>query len=133
MNKRRESQISSLYPTHEPRSEQPSPGSSQPVPTFHSPMLATYIQPEVSSCKAEQAFCYKFSGLCHLFYEPIGEYMELHFLHVLEPPNFIMTSTLGGKLKDVIVLLSRLHYLLSVTDRVNGLQLGSYLNGYGGS
>jgi hypothetical protein len=39
----------------------------QPATTFHSPVLATHIQPEVSNCKAEQDFCYPFSGFCHLF------------------------------------------------------------------
>ena len=30
----------------------------QPTSTFHSPVLSTYIHPNVSSCKTEQAFCY---------------------------------------------------------------------------
>jgi hypothetical protein len=67
----------------------------------------------------EQATCYKVSGFFPWSYEPVKEYTELYFLHVLKPPNFILTSSLGGKLKNVTVLLSRLHSLLSIIDRVN--------------
>jgi hypothetical protein len=74
----------------------------QPASTFHSPVLATDIQPYVSNCKAEQAFCYQPSRFYHLFYDPVGEYMELHFLNVLKPPRFILPSSLGGNLKNVI-------------------------------
>jgi hypothetical protein len=103
----------------EPVSEQPSPESSQPAPAFHPPVLARDIQPGVNNCKTNQATCCKFSGVFRLSYEPVEEYMELYFLHVLKPPSFILTSTLGGKLKNVIVLLSRLHYLLSIIDRIS--------------
>jgi hypothetical protein len=51
----------------------------QPTSTFHSLVLATDIQPYVSNCKAEQAFCYQYSRFYHLFYDPVGEYMELIF------------------------------------------------------
>jgi hypothetical protein len=81
----------------------------------------------VSSCVAEKAACYQFSGVCRLAYEPVKEYMELYFLHVLKPPSFILTSSLGGKLKDVTILLSRLHYLLSITDRVKELPVRKLL------
>jgi hypothetical protein len=91
----------------------------QPASTFHSPVLATDIQPYVSSCKAEQAFCYQPSRFYHLFYDPVGEYMELHFLNVLKPPRFILPSSLGGNLKNVINLLSQFYYPLLISDRVN--------------
>jgi hypothetical protein len=103
----------------EPVSEQPSSEVSQPASASHPPELAREIQQCVSSCVAEKAACYKFSGVCRLSYEPVKEYMELYFLHVLKPPSFILTSSLGGKLKNVTVLLSRLHSLLSIIDRVN--------------
>jgi hypothetical protein len=69
-------------------------------------VLAIDIQPYVSSCEAEQAFCYQPSKFYHLFYDPLGEYMELHFLNVLKPSRFILPSSLGGNLKNVINLLS---------------------------
>jgi hypothetical protein len=78
-------------------------------------------------CVAEKAVFYKFSRICRLAYEPVKEYMELYFLHVLKPPNFILTSALGGKLKNVIILLSRLHYLLSSIDRVKELPVRKLL------
>jgi hypothetical protein len=62
---------------------------------------------------------YQPSKFCHLFYDPVGEYMELHFFHVLKPPNFILPSTLGGEMKNVIDLLSQFHYPLLISDRVN--------------
>jgi hypothetical protein len=74
------------------------------------------------------AACYKFSGVHHLAYEPVKEYMDLYFLHVLKPPSFILTSTLGGKIKDVTVPLSRLHQLLVITDRVKDLPFGKLLD-----
>jgi hypothetical protein len=74
----------------------------------------------VSSCKDEQVFCYPSSGLLyHLFSNPVGEYMELHFFQALKPPNFVLPSALGGELKKVMYLLSQFHYLLLITDRVN--------------
>jgi hypothetical protein len=45
--------------------------------------------------------------------------MELHFFQVLKPPNFILPSTLGGELKNVIDLLSQFHFLLLISDRLN--------------
>jgi hypothetical protein len=68
---------------------------------------------------AEKVVSYKFSGVCRSAYEPVREYMELYFLHFLKPPNFILTSAIGGKMKNVTILLSQLHYLLSAIDRVN--------------
>jgi hypothetical protein len=91
----------------------------QPVTTFHSPVLTTDIQPKVSNCKKEQALCYKFSVVGHSSYEPVREYMELHFLHVLELPNLILPSVLGGALKNVIVSLSQFHYFVLISDRAN--------------
>jgi hypothetical protein len=74
----------------------------------------------VNSCVAEEAFLHQFSGVFHWSYEPVKEYMELYFLHALKPLNFI-SSALGGELKDVIVLLSQLHQLFSIIDRVKEL------------
>jgi hypothetical protein len=104
-----------------PSSEQPSSEDSQPVSSPHPPMLMIDIQPCVSSCGAEQAFCYKFHRICHSFYEPVNKYMEWHFLHALEPPYFISTSAFEEKMKGVTVLLSWLHHLLLITDRMKGL------------
>jgi hypothetical protein len=82
-------------------------------------VLAADIQPDVSSCKTEHAFCYQPSKFCHVFYDPVEEYMELHFFHVLKPPNFILPSELGRKLKNVIDLLSQFHYPLWISDKEN--------------
>jgi hypothetical protein len=70
----------------EPVSEQPSSEISQPASTSHSPELSIDIQPCVSSCQTKHAFC-------HLFYEPVREYMELQFLHILKPLSFISFSS----------------------------------------
>jgi hypothetical protein len=43
----------------------------------------------------------------------------VHFLHVLEPLNFILTSSLGGELKRIIIFLSQLHCFYLINDRVN--------------
>jgi hypothetical protein len=45
--------------------------------------------------------------------------MELHFFHVLKPPNFILPSKLGGEMKNVIDFLSQFHYPLLINDKVN--------------
>jgi hypothetical protein len=111
----------------EPISEKPSPGTSQSASIVHPPMLTRDIQSCVSSCGADRAVCYKFSGVCHSFYEPVNEYLEWHFLHILEPPNLISTSAFGEKLKDVTILLSRLHYLLLIIDRVKELPVRKLL------
>jgi hypothetical protein len=87
-------------------SEWPSPEINQPASSFHSPVLTRDIQPGVSNCKAKKAFCCQLHGFFHSFYEPIREYMELHFLHILNPPRFIQISALGGRIKDVIIQLS---------------------------
>jgi len=105
----------------EPISEQPSSGSSQAASTSHPPAFTRDIQQFVCSCVVEKASCYPFSGVFRLNYKLVKEYMELYFIHVLNPPNFILTSTLGGNLKNVTCLLSRLHYLLSSIDRVKAL------------
>jgi hypothetical protein len=112
----------------EPVNEQPSPKISQPVSTIHPLVPTREIQPCVSSCIAGMVVCYKFSVVFHLAYDPMKEYMDLYFLHVLKPPSFILTSTLGGKLKDVTVLLSRLHHLLPITDRVRELPFKKLLD-----
>jgi len=104
-----------------------------PTSGFHSPMLAIDIQSDVSNYKEEQALCYQPSRFYNLFYDPMGEYMGLHFLHVLNPPNFILPSSLGGELKNVINLLSQFDYPFFISDIVNSFQLGGYLNGFGGS
>jgi hypothetical protein len=44
--------------------------------------------------------------------------MEFLFLHDLNPLGLIPPFPSGGKLKDVIIFLSRLHHLLSITDIV---------------
>jgi hypothetical protein len=92
------------YP--EPANEKPSPRISQPASVVHSPILARDIQPCVSSCKTKNVFCHQLSGFFHFLYETIREYMEFHSLHFLEPLSFILTSALGGELKNVIILLS---------------------------
>jgi hypothetical protein len=102
-----------------PTNEQPSPGINQPVSVILSPILARDIQPCVSSYKTEHVFYHQPSGLFHLIYEPIREYMELNFLHVLEPLIFILTSALGGDLKSIIILLSQLHCFYLISDKVN--------------
>jgi hypothetical protein len=81
----------------------------------------------MSSCGVEQAFCYKFHKIFHSFYEPVNDYMEWHFLHILEPPYFISTSSFEEKLKGVAILLSQLHHLLMVTDRVKELPVRKLL------
>jgi hypothetical protein len=111
----------------EPVGEQPSPEISQPASTSHPPMPTSHIQPYMSSCGTEQVFCYPFSSLCHSVYEPVNDYMEWHFLHILEPPYFISTSALGDKLKGVTILLSQLQHLLMVTDRVEELPVRKLL------
>jgi hypothetical protein len=111
----------------EPVGEKPPPETSQPASTSHPPVLIRDIQPCVISCGADRAVCYKFSRVFHSFYEPVSEYMELHFLHALEPPRFFSTSAFGGKMKDVTILLSRLHRLLSIIDRVKELPVRKLL------
>jgi hypothetical protein len=85
------------------------------------------IQQCVSSCVAEKVVCYQFSGVFHLAYKPMKEYMELYYLHVLKPPIFILTSSLGGNLKNVTILLSQLHYLLSIINGVKELPVRKLL------
>jgi hypothetical protein len=99
----------------------------QPASSFHSPIFSIDIKPDVSSCKAEQAFCYQSSRFYHLFYDPIGEYMELHFLNVLEPPRFILPSSLGGNLKNVINLLSQFHFPLLISGKVRNFSFRKLL------
>jgi hypothetical protein len=53
--------------------------------------------------------------------------MEFLFLHDLKPLSLIPLLPFGGKLKDVILLLSRLHQLLSITDRVKELPVRELL------
>jgi hypothetical protein len=100
----------------------------QPTSSLHSLVLTRDIQPYVSSYEVEHAFYYSFSGFPQLFHEPVREYMEFHFLHLLKPPSFILTSTLGEGLKDVIILLSQLHHMLSITDRVSGFPVRKLLD-----
>jgi hypothetical protein len=45
--------------------------------------------------------------------------MELHFLNVLKPPRFILPSSLGGNLRNVINLLSQFYCPLLISDKVN--------------
>jgi hypothetical protein len=81
----------------------------------------------MSSCGAEQAFCYPLRRIFHSFYEPVSEYMEWHFLHILDLPYFISTSAFEEGMKGVIVLLSRLHHLLVIIDRVKELPVRKLL------
>jgi hypothetical protein len=105
----------------------------QPASAFQSPVLSTKIHPDVSSCKIKQAFYYQTSKIYHIFYDPVGEYMELHFHNVLKPPRLILPTTLGCNLKNVINLQSQFHYPLLISGRVRKFSLGSHLGGYGGS
>jgi hypothetical protein len=89
-----------------------------PASTFHSLVLSIDIQPYVSICKAEHMSCYQPSRFYYLFYDPVWEYLELHFLNVLNPPKFILPSSLGGNLKNVIILLSWFYYLFLISGRV---------------
>jgi hypothetical protein len=76
---------------------------------------------------AEEVSCYKFSGIFHSFYEPVSKYMEWHFLHILEPPYFISTSSFEEGMKGVTILLSRLHHLLVIIDRLKELPVRKLL------
>jgi hypothetical protein len=80
-------------------------------------VLTTDIQPHVNNCVAEEVACHPSSGVFHWSYEPVKEYMELYFLHNLEPPYFISTSACEEELKSVAILLSRLHHLFVIIDR----------------
>jgi hypothetical protein len=93
------------------------PGFPNVVPTVDE--WGDYLPIFRAGCVTEQVAYYKFYGVCRLAYEHVKEYMELYLLHVLKPPSFILTSSLGGKLKNVTVLLSWLDSLLSITERVN--------------
>jgi hypothetical protein len=53
--------------------------------------------------------------------------MELHFLHVLKPPRFILPSTLGGNVKNVINLSSQFHYPLLISDKVRKFSIRKLL------
>jgi hypothetical protein len=111
----------------EPVSEKPSSPFNQPALASHPPMPTKYIHPCVRNCVTKQAVCYNFSGVFCLAYDPMKEYTELYFLHVLKPLNFILTSALGGKMKDVTSLLSQLHHLLLITDRVKEIPVRKLL------
>jgi hypothetical protein len=101
----------------EPVSKQPPPESNEPTLVVHQPILIIDIQPHVNNCVAKESVCRSFSGICHSFYEPVSKYMEWHFLYALEPPTFIFTETLEDESKDVTILISWLHRLLSIIDR----------------
>jgi hypothetical protein len=101
----------------EPVSEQPPPESSEPTSVVHPPVLIRDIQPHVNNCVAEKAACRPFYEIRHSFYDPISKYMEWHFLYALEPPTFIFTVALEDELKDVTILMSWLHHLLSIIGR----------------
>ena len=101
----------------EPVSEQPPPEISEPTSFVHQLVLIRDIQPHVNNYVAEEAVCRPFSRIRHSFYVPVGEYMEWHVLYALELPYSISTSPCEEKLKSVVVLLSRLHYLLVIIDR----------------
>jgi len=79
-------------------------------------------------CVAKEATFHPFSGVFHWSYEPVKEYMELYFLHNLEPPYFISTSTCKEELKSVTILLSRLHHLFVIIDRRKELLFKKFLD-----
>jgi hypothetical protein len=110
-----------------PVSEQPLLEISQPTSVFHPPMLTRDIQPHVKNCVAKEAACRPFSGVFHWSYEPVKEYMELYFLHNLEPPYFISTSACKEELKSVTIPLSRLHHLFVIIDRRKELLFRKFL------
>jgi hypothetical protein len=101
----------------EPVSEQPPPKISRPTLVVHPPLLTRDIQPHVNNYVAKEVACLPFSGVYHWSYEPVKEYMELYFLHNLEPPYFISTSAYKEELKSVTILLSWLHHLFMIIDR----------------
>jgi hypothetical protein len=101
----------------EPVSKQPLPEINQPMIVVHPPVLTIDIQPHIHSCVAEEAAYHQFFGVCHWSYEPVKEYMELHFLHKLEPPHFISTSACKEGLKSVTIMMSWLHHLFEIIDK----------------
>jgi hypothetical protein len=105
----------------EPVSEQPPPESSEPTSVVHPPVLIRGIQPHVNNCVVEEAACRQFSGIGHSFYDPVSKYMEWHFLYALDLPTFIFMAALEDELKDVTILMSWLHRLLSIIDRLKEL------------
>jgi hypothetical protein len=113
----------------EPVSEQPSPEISQPVSIVHPPVPTRNIQPYVGRGVVEEVACYKFSRICHSFYDPVSKYMEWHFLHILESPCFVSTSTFEEGMNGVTILLSWLHHLLVIIDRVKELPVRKLLEG----
>ena len=102
-------------------SERPSPGTNHPASAIHSPALSRDIQPCVNSCGTNHGFCHQPSKFSHSLYDLVGEYMEFLFLHDLNPPSLIPPFPVGGKMKNVTILLTWLHYLLSIMDRVKKL------------
>ena len=102
----------------EPVSEQPPLENNEPTSTVHhQPVLIIVIQPQVNNCVAESAACRQFSRIGHSFYDPVSKYMEWHFLHALELPTFIFMAALKHESKDVAILSSWLHRLLSIINR----------------
>ena len=102
----------------EPISEQPPPENNEPTSVVHhQPVLIIVIQPQVNNCVAENAACCQFSRIGHSFYDSVSKYMEWHFLHALELPTFIFMAALKHESKDVAILSSWLHRLLSIINR----------------
>jgi hypothetical protein len=60
-------------------------------------MLSRDIQPGVNRCKAEHVLCHHPSGFCPMSYEPVKDYMEMHFLHVLKLPKLYLDFNIGRK------------------------------------
>jgi hypothetical protein len=75
----------------------------------------------------EKYFFYPLCRILHSFYEPVSEYMEWHFLHILEPPYFISTSSFEVGMKCVTVMLSWLHHLIVIIDKVKELPVRKLL------
>jgi hypothetical protein len=104
-----------FYP--KPVSEQPPSKINEPMTVVHSPMLMRCIQPHENNCVAEEASFRQISKIFHSFYDPVSEYMEWHFPYALELPYFISTPACKEELKNVTIILSRLHHMLMIIDR----------------
>jgi hypothetical protein len=64
--------------------EQPSPKNNQPTSSSNPLVPTRDIHPCVRSCVAEKAAYYKYSRIHHSLYEPVNDYMEWNFIHILD-------------------------------------------------
>jgi hypothetical protein len=105
----------------EPGSEQPSSEVSQPASASHPPMPTKDIQPCVISCGQIGLSVTNFLEFStHYMSLSASTWSGISFIS-WSRSTLSSTSTSGGKLKDVIILLSRLHHLLFITDKVDEL------------